>query len=289
MARRMLVLVVAMMIGAEPLLAQEEPDPKKKRAEELAVQRKQADELWQKLLSGRPFAHRETENFLIYGTINERDLETVSRVAEEWLPAIKKKVQAGPKDELWPGKLVIHAFGERGQFATYIRQTEKRSPEDDETGSYENKSDVSFVVVGPPARGMRPLDNEVVRQLAAATLTKKAGKLPEWFVNGFARSIAYRHRPAQFAAERTKAAALVRQGKTGKDVWTSMNLATEEAMILQGSLLDYLVHGPMAKYFPDILNSMGEETPFDDALKAAKLEPDRVDFAWRRWAASGGK
>jgi hypothetical protein len=76
---------------------------------------------------------------------------------------------------------------------------------------------------------------------------------------------------------------LVAQGKTAKDVWGG-KLGLEEAQVLNASLVDYLIHGPqISRYFSMLLSSMGAETPFEDALKNAKLPADAVDQSWRAW------
>jgi hypothetical protein len=262
-----------------------EPDPAEQRKkDEAAAQKKTVDEQWNKLFSGRPFAFKETDNFLIYSTGAEKDLESIATTAEEQFVVIKKKLQVGPKDELWPGKLVMHVFAERGQFTTFIRQTEKRRVDDEETGSYVHQAALSYITAGPPTRGMgNTLQVEMVRQLASATISKKV-KPPEWFVTGFGRSMAYRYDPKQAAADRKKGAELVRMGKTAKDVWTGTNLAYDEAQVLNGILVDYLANGPAARYFPEILDNMGAET-FDEVLKRVKLLPDQVAQGWRVWAA----
>lgn len=263
----------------------------RKPEEIVAEQRKQAEEQWNKLLAGKLAVKQETEHFLLFGSGDEKELGEIGKAAEKAFPQIKKTAQVGAKDDLWPGKLVMHVFAERSQHRTFVGSVEKRTLEKSESATYTNAKDMSWVTVGPPSTARRyPAEIEVVQQLAAATLTrKKSGRLQEWFVAGFARSTAWRYAPSQFGEERREAARLVLQGKkTAKEIWSG-GLSEQEGRVLAASFVDYLANGPGVKHFPALLDALGEKTPFEDALKNAKLNPDLVDRNWRVWAAKQGK
>ena len=134
----------------------------------LAAQKKQGDETWQKFLSGRAFAQQETDNFLLFGSVEAKDLENIGTAVEKALPSIKKTAGVGAKDELWPGKLVLHVFKERGEFGIFIRNIEKRPLDKDETGSHVHKTEMSYIYAGPPGSGLKglPLDLEATYAVA---------------------------------------------------------------------------------------------------------------------------
>jgi hypothetical protein len=267
-----------------PAFAQDDERAAEKR-KEIETQRKQADELWQGLLGADRKANRkETANFLLFGTAEDKDLEAIGKGLEKAFATLKKTANLKPEAELWPGKLVVHVCKERVEFRNLYLKFKKENADKDEMGTYMHEREATIVLVGPSSQKPYPLEVEAVIQLAGAALNKKAGRLPEWFTMGFSRAAAYRHAPTHFTGERQKARLLVRQGKTAKDVWTSGNLAGDEGPILTANFIDFLINSPRtAKIWPEILENMGEETPFEDALKAAKLAPEQVDLAWRQW------
>jgi hypothetical protein len=287
MLQRITSAFLALLLATGCILAQTEEDKEKakERAEAITAQKKMAEEQWKGLLGGRQVTKFETDNFLLYGTVEDKELETIGKGAEKALVQVKKTLNV--KDELWKGKLIVHVFQARGEFGAFCRRYANRSPSQDETGTFSHERDHTYVLAGPSAgEGKKPpLELEVVQQVASATLTKKSGKLPDWFVSGFGRSTAYRHAPMQFSAERARAAAL-RRTKTAKDIWMG-NLSAEEGLVLNANFVDFLINSPaMAKSFPELMNNFGEETPFEDALKATKLNPDAVGAAWWRWAGT---
>jgi hypothetical protein len=228
-------------------------------------------------------AHKELSNFLLYGTVDENTLENIGKGLEKALVAVKKNAVIKPDTTLWPGKLVVHVCKDRSDFRALYSKLKKETADKDETGAYTHDRDATIILLGPLDAKKPASEVEGVIQLAAATLTKKTPRLPDWFVMGFSRAAGYRHAPNQFAGERRRAKQLI-LGKTAKDIWTPDSLSAEEAPVLTASLFDFLINSPqMAKLWPEVLDAMGEETPFEDALKAAKLTPERVDAAWRLW------
>ncbi len=288
---RTIVLLLAITIGAGRGAAADD-EAAKKRAEEVAAQIKLAEEQWKKHIGERAFVKKETDNFLVYGhsSFAEKDIEAIALTADKQLAQLKKTLAIKAEDQLWPGKLIIHVFKERGPFSVFVRSVEKMSPEKDDTAFYAHKSDHTYIIAGPAGSGGKsyPPDVEVVRALASATLTKKSGRLQEWFVSGFGRATAYRYAPMQFAAERQTAINLVKSGKTARHVWGNM-LSGSEALVLNASFMDFLAYGPWTKQWPAILAAMGEETMFDEVLKEAKLNPAQIEYGWPRWAVQGGK
>jgi hypothetical protein len=280
---RFATLLVCLAV-TPPVAHAADDDKAAERRKEIETQKQQADELWKSVLAGtQSKAHKETANFLLYGTIDENALENLGKGLEKALVTVKKNVAVKSDTMLWPGKLVVHVCKERGDFRTLYAKVKKETADKDETGVYSHERDATIIVLGPLDGKKSAFEVEGVIQLAAATLTKKTPRLPTWFVMGFSRAAAYRHAPTHFIAERQRARVLV-QSKTAKDVWTE-NLSADEAPILTASFFDYLINGPqIAKFWPDLVNSIGEDTAFEDALKAVKLVPEQVDLGWRTWA-----
>jgi hypothetical protein len=283
----MLDLILLLALASAPGDPPDDPKPTEaKPIESVADQKKAAEEVWKAVLSGRPFQQKETDHFLLYGSVDQKELDALARAVEKAFPTIKQRATVGPKDELWERKLVIHVFGQRAEYAAFVRNTQKRSPDKDETGSYTHTREQSFVTASPAADGKKGLlEAEVIQQLAAATLSKKYTKLPEWLVTGFGRSVAYKHAPELFREERRKAAQLAAAGKSPKDVWTG-NASSDEGPVLAASFLEYLQTPKVAKFFPELLGLVSDDTSFEESLKSAKMPPDQVEAAWRQWARS---
>jgi hypothetical protein len=273
------------------VVAQEKEKQAKKElspeaAEVVAAQRKMAEEQWMNVLSGKPHVVKETDNFLVIGNVDQRVADNIAAGAEKAFGQIRKALKIDAKEELWPGKLVIHVAREKNDYNKFVRLVENRSPERNEAGRFAHGRELSYLLVAPIAgTGRRyPLDVEVAQQLAAATLSKRVNRLPDWLVNGFARSVAYRYAPSQFGDERRRAALLVRQGRSAKDAWSG-KLAFDEAVVLNASVVDFLANHPNTqKVFADLVAASSDEAGFEKVLETAKLSADAVDQAWRRWA-----
>lgn len=282
-----LLAILASLVGVGTVHAQAEPDKNKEQegAKAVAAVKKLAESRWDGILPGRQPIHKETDNFLLYGSVEEKQLEAIGKVAENCFALCSRILKITPEDELWPGKMLIHVFGGRTEFASFCRRHANRSPERDETGGFGHERDHSYVMAGPPGFEVRrfSLETEIVQNIASATLIKKAGNKPNWFVSGFGRSIAYRLMPQQFRQERTLAVTLVRNGRTAWNVWKG-ELSASEGAVLNASFVDFLVHSPaMSRNFPTVLSNLGEDSMFEDVLKSSNLNPDAVAAAWVRW------
>jgi hypothetical protein len=91
-------------------------------------------------------------------------------------------------------------------------------------------------------------------------------------------------------AEKALAAKLVRV-RTAMDVWGTQ-LKPDEALVLQGSLMDYLGYGPVASKLVKFLEGFKPEDNLPkktvaQALEAADITPAALDAKWRAWAATG--
>jgi hypothetical protein len=265
-----------------PGLVSAQDDKAAEKKKQIETQTKQALELWL-TLEKKPNVN-ETNLFLLFGPGGEKELEALGKSLERAFTTLKKTAELKPNAELWPGKVVVHVCKEGTEFRNFYVKLKKEAPEKGEQGVYSHERDATVLLLAPAEARRHSVEAEAVIQLAAATLTKKAGRLPEWFVMGFARANAYRHVPQQFTAERQRTRQSIRQGRTAKDVWTN-NLGADEGPALSASFFDFLMNSPqLAKTWPSVLGSMGEESMFEDVLKSAKLNPDQVDAAWRVWA-----
>jgi hypothetical protein len=271
--------LITFVVHAQPLLAARDG---------AEVRRKLAEEQWKDLLPDKSPAFLETDHFLLYGTVDGKEVDACGKLAEKAIPIIKKTLRL-EKDPAWRGKLVIYLFRERTEFATFERNVSKRNPDRDDRGGYYHFPEWSLVTVGPGATAKSlPDDLEVVQYVGAAALTKEYGAaLPEWLVSGYGRSVAYRLAPKAFAEERQRAVQYLRS-RTLHDL-LSGGLAREEGPVLNASFVDFLANGLPQTQAPlqTLLIAYGlrENGTIEQALAAVRVTPESLDLGWRSWAA----
>jgi hypothetical protein len=260
-------------------------DPVKKQKETASAN-------WKQLYGEENAATEETGHLLIYGpgTMTARHLKDLGIALETRYDLARRVLKMEPKEELWPGKLAVYLLEDRKSFNTFMRTIARRRPDNDESGVFSLRDGLPFVAACHPQNKYDSgQEAQAGDQLAGAILTKKGGdSLPEWLLAGFGRATAWRAAPTVYYNQRTQARKLIK-GHSAEDVWNG-KLNAEEAAILRASLVDFLAFGPGAASFPQFVdgfkpaqNNQSKTTP--DALKAARLEPDRLNRAWSAWVA----
>lgn len=262
-------------------------------AEEIASQKKAAAANWETVEAGEVASH-ETKHFLVYAPkATEKRLKGSGVLLEKYHDVAAKALALDPKEALWPGKLTVYLFGERGHFTAFVRRVEKRRLVPDETASWSAKGRIPHVAASPGrGKGGLGVEAQAGEQIAEILLAHKAGvrtALPEWLTAGFGRATHYRVAPTDKAVidDRRKAGRLART-RNPKDVWNG-TVNADEAGALWGSLADFMAYGPGAKKFPAFVvgfkpeeNMLAKTT--DQALKAASLSADRIAASWKKWA-----
>jgi hypothetical protein len=235
----------------------------------------------------------ESPNLLLCGTIGEANLKTISALLEKQYTTAVTALQFDKTEKPWLGKLGVFLFPDRGQFRSFIRVVEKRSPEDGEQGSQSLKGDAPHISAGPGrTTGTVTLEVQAGQELCAAILTgrAKATPLPEWVVIGFARATAA-HAAGQIPGVRKKAAKdLVRARVKPREAWGD-NLPVGQRMTLAAAIMDFMIYGGGSPKPIDFLGGFrpDDEKPTktaDDALAAAKMTVDQFETAFVRWLGS---
>ncbi len=275
------------VLGAAGLRADE-------AADKLAAQKKAADDNWAALDLGEPPAQAETKHLLIYAPkAFAPRLKDWGVLLEKFYATASRPLEADKAEQWWPGKMAVYLVAQREHFTTFVRRVEKRRLEADEMGSFEVEGDLPHVVASPPRDKLDPpVEVQAGQQLASAMLRRRAGpKVPvaDWLVSGFGRATWYRTAPAAagVSADRAQAARLARGGRKAADVWGS-GLDAAEAVVLQGSVADFLAYGPGASKFLALLAAYQPEENMErktteQALDAAGIKPDALDGRWRAW------
>jgi hypothetical protein len=291
-SRFALLFTLAVLLGVSSVRAADDDD-------KLAAQKKAAIDHWALLDAGEPI-ELETAHLLIYAPKSlKKRLDDVGKMLEKQHDTAVKALQIDTKDnKWWSGKLTVYLFDEREHFTAFIRRIEKRRLETDEVGSYLVDTDKPHAAASPPKNDADPnLEIQAAYQVAQAILQKKAGAkvpLPEYLLMGFGRATYNRaNASAATVNERTRAAQLVKMGRSANDVWGGSNLELKDLYILRGSLVDFLAYGSqtLAAKFPAFVAGFAPEENQDrkstqQAMEAVSWKPDVIDKAWQTWVKS---
>jgi hypothetical protein len=257
----------------------------------LARQRQTADAI-AKSLQLSSIVTNETKNLILYGTLADSKLKGVGATLEKQYATAVKSLQFANDDPPWSGKLVVYIFTDRSDFRSFVRQVEKRSADEVELGSFRLSEGVPHVAAGP-GKGKDAPTPEVQAgyQLAAALLAARTRNvpLPEWVVNGFAKSTAA-HAAGTSAGNRKRTARSLATRFKATDAWNEMAPA-EVRQALAVSVADFVFYGKGVPKPIDLLNGFrpDDEKPMKtptDALSASQLTPEQFEVAYRKWLAS---
>src|SRR5688572_22412068 len=94
------------------------------------AKQKQAAESNCKMLQPAPLARAESASFLLYGSVPESRLKGLATTLERHLATAAKGLQLEKDARPWTGKLAVYVIADRSQFRSFVRQIEKRSPDD---------------------------------------------------------------------------------------------------------------------------------------------------------------
>jgi hypothetical protein len=257
----------------------------------LAKQRQTADAIAKSLRLSSIVTH-ETKNLIVLGTLPDAKLKALAAALEKQYATGVKALQFANDDPPWSGKLAVYAFGDRADFRSFVRQVEKRSPDETELGSFRFTDDTPHAAAGPGKGKDAPtLEQQAGYQLAAALLTARAKTvpLPEWLVTGFAKATAA-HAAGTTAGGRKRAARNLGLRFKASDAWNELAPA-EVRQVLAVSVADFVFYGKGVPKPVDFLNGFrpDDEKPMKtatDALSACQLTPEQFEIAYRKWLTS---
>jgi hypothetical protein len=244
---------------------------------------------WKKFVGPEPAPALETPYLLIHGTVPNKSLKETGATLEKQMELARSALKL--EDSPWPGKLTVYLLAERPQFTALVRGLERRNPESEETGSLDIRRDQPHVIAGPPRNPTDPgAEHEAGILIAGALLAKKGGPgVPEWVVDGFGRATVMLAGPKnELMAEHRKAsAAVIRNKRRAKDIWEG-NLSANEAGPIRASMIEYLAFSKRFSRFDQLLAGFrveeNRQNPTTlDALKAANVNPDKLNSAWQTW------
>ncbi len=276
------LIVAAGLLGPSALAAEDGAVAKQKQVAEENC----------KALRLAPLGRAESANFLLYGTVPDPRLKALAANLEKQYATAAKALQLDKDSKPWTGRLTVYVFTDRGQYRSFVRQIEKRSPEEGDQSSANVRGDTPHVAVAPGSgRDAPTADAEAGYRVAAAVLTSRArgAELPEWLTLGFARATAAQASGTP-ASVRKRAARQLAGRLKASDAWNDM-LSIEQRLPLATSVADYLFYGKglsnpgmfLLAFRPD------DEKPMKtaaDALEAVKLSWDQFEAGYARWLRS---
>jgi len=257
----------------------------------LGKQRQTADAVAKSLQLSSIVSH-ETRNLILYGTLPDAKLKALGATLEKQYAAAVKALQFAKDDPPWLGKLAVYVFNERADFRSFVRQVEKRSPDEAELGSFRLSGDTPEAAAGP-GKGKDAPAAEVQDgyQLAAALLAARAKNvpLPEWLVTGFAKATAA-HAAGMTSGNRKRAARNLGIRFKASDAWGD-TAPSEVRQVLAAAIADFVFYGKGVAMPVDFLNGFrpDDEKPMKtatDALSASQLTPEQFEIAYRKWLLS---
>jgi hypothetical protein len=239
-----------------------------------------------------PLGTAETANFLVYGAAPEARLKGLAANLEKQFSTAFRALQFDKDQKPWTGKLTVYVFTDRGQFRSFVRQVEKRSPDEGENSSIAATGETPHIAVAPgQSKEAATPETQAGYDAAVALMAARAKgtPLPEWLTQGFARATAARTANTP-ASVRKRAARQVAGRSKPSEVWNDM-IAIEQRLPVAASVADYLFYGKGLSRPGDFLLAFrpDDEKPMKtaaDALEAVKLTPEKFEAGYLAWLRS---
>jgi hypothetical protein len=253
------------------------------------AKQKQTAEAILKALQVAPVARAESSNFLLFGTIPETRLKGLAASLDKQYSIARKGLQFAKDEKPWTGKLAVYVFVDRGQFRSFIRQIEKRSPDDAELTTANVTGDAPHMAIGPvQGKDAVTLETQAGNQLATAVLSARArgAPLPEWLTLGFERATAAHAANTVASVRKRVPRQLAGRYKAG-DAWND-TLSLDQRLPLATAVADFLFYGKgVAKPGAFVLAFRpDDEKPMKttaDALEAVNMTPEQFELAYLKW------
>jgi hypothetical protein len=180
-------------------------------------------------------------------------------------------------------------MGDRSQFRSFVRQIEKRSPDDAESATRMATGDTPHIAVGPgQGKEAATVESQAGHEVAAAVLSARAAgaPLPEWLVLGFSRATAAQATNTPAGVRKRVARQLAGRLKPA-EAWND-TLPLDQRLPLATAVADFLFYGKGVTKPDSFLNAFrpDDEKPTKtvaDALEAVNLTPDKFEVAYIKW------
>jgi hypothetical protein len=239
-----------------------------------------------------PLGKAESAHFLLFGVSTDARLKVLAGNLERQFAAAFKALQFDSDDKPWTGKLTVYIFADRGQFRSFVRQIEKRSPDDGDQSSASVRGDLPHIgVASGQGKDAVTADMQAGYEVAMALMSVRAKgtQLPEWLMLGFARATVSQAASTPAGVRKRIARQLAARVKPA-EAWND-TLSIEQRLPLATSIADYLFFGKGVPRPGDFLLAFrpDDEKPMKtvmDALEAAKISPEKFEAGYLAWLRS---
>lgn len=241
--------------------------------------------------------HYETPQTFIFGTADQKMLESIGKAAERAVVFAKKSVgydtprterenqQMSERPIQWEGKLLVIVCKDRQEFIDLFSKFKDTKPQPGESAVVIHHQAKTYVLMGPSGQSTKQnVEILAVEYAGAATLSRRHDPIPAWIPPAFGRLLAYKFDSKYFAAERSKVT-LWASERHVRDLFTNENSALPAGSLLplQASLIDCLSQSPA---FQDNWFKILDETAFRNgniqaALDELKIKLESVQIEWK--------
>lgn len=227
----------------------------------------------------------ETDGLVLVGNVDAERLQQLGELAQQQLNAIAALVRTPAGDPLIKGRATLFVFSRRYDYSELGRMVEKRELSPDWTGHWTYDVIDAYACLLLPRDEEAPLDARLA-ELLGGLYVESRGVVPAWFSEGSSRAIA-----ARVAARSDEVLDWIAELKDlhatidNPEALLGNSLPEAESKLLRFGFVQFLMSD--IKRYTRLLESLGEGTEFDSALKEAygREAPELVEL----WVRNGGR
>ena len=255
--------------------------------EELSKQRVElAARHWRLIQPDGKANHEDTANLLVYGTVGATTLADVARGGEDQVAKLRKLFKVPPDQPFIKGRLTLYVFEKRYEYGEVGTMLEHREIPAAWRGHWHFDPLDAYACVLLSSGG--EVSPGLLAQQLAGAYVASLGKIPHWFAEGTARTVAARLEPKDSrikACDEQVGRILVATDKP--EGFLTGALQAEENDLLSYSFVKYLATQPVRQ--AGLLASLQQGASFDAAFGKAYGGPPRQSIgAWLARAQKRG-
>jgi cytochrome c553 len=224
-----------------------------------------------------------TNNFLVYGTVDEKELQTIADAAEKQIGRVSKTLKAPANEPFVKGKITIYVFDKRYDYSEFGQMVEKRQLPNIWQGHWGyTVTDAYFVLLLPVGeeKTAAALDSLIAQQLASVYVAAQGVGTPRWFAEGSGRAVASSldARDKRIRAWDNSVGAVMASAPRG-DAFMTGAMGPEESDLAAYAFVKEM--RPGAGMYQKLLDRLRAGATFDRAFAAVyRATPSQMATAW---------
>lgn len=225
----------------------------------------------------------ENEQFLLLGNLGPARMVELTELVKQARGKVAKALNLRPNEPFFKGRMTIFAFKRHFDYTEFGTMVERRELPTEWHGHWRyNIVDCYGCVLVPDDDNGVEL---ILAEIFAGSYIENQGKMPRWFSEGAARTIAARLNNRDPVAKHWDEALKVAlaAGKGADEFLKSGEVLSEESAALSYGFMKELLNRPTK--LTAMLNELREGTPFDRAFRQSfGGEPASLAAAWAQRA-----